>query len=175
MQIRVAVPEDALRVAKVHIRTWQIAYRDLLPEAFLDGLNIEERAKRYTFGNLDVHNPQTFLALEGKQVLGFATVGKGRDDDLPGQGELLALYVDPDWWNKGIGLALIETARLRLRLLGYTQAYLWMLKGNERARRFYERDGWQIDGAERANQSFDVSIEERRMVRALESSRYDLP
>ncbi|HWA96811.1 MAG TPA: GNAT family N-acetyltransferase [Terracidiphilus sp.] len=167
MLIRDAMPEDALRVAEVHVRTWQIAYRGLIPAAFLDGLSVEERANRYIFGHRDINKPQTLLALEGESVLGFGTVGKGRDADLPDQGELMALYVDPAWWGKRVGLALMSAARERLCSLGYKQAYLWLLTGNQRAKWFYELDGWRMDGAQRTDDSRGIVIKEQRMRREL--------
>jgi hypothetical protein len=32
-----------------------------------------------------------------------------------------------------------------------TDAYLWVVEANARARRFYEREGWSADGAMRAS------------------------
>jgi hypothetical protein len=32
---------------------------------------------------------------------------------------------------------------------GYREAILWVLAGNERARRFYEAAGWTLDGAQK--------------------------
>jgi len=49
MILRPAEPRDALEVARVHIRTWQVAYRGLVPDEYLDSLNIEDRAARYDF------------------------------------------------------------------------------------------------------------------------------
>ena len=33
---------------------------------------------------------------------------------------------------------------------GFTDAILWVLVGNQRARRFYEAAGWTCDGAEKS-------------------------
>lgn len=55
----------------------------------------------------------------------------------------------------GVGHALCEAA------LGSAPAYLWVLDGNERAIRFYERQGFRFDGATKPD---DVGLE-RRMVR----------
>jgi hypothetical protein len=41
--VRPARPDDALPVAGVHVRSWQAAYRGLLPDDYLDGLRAEER------------------------------------------------------------------------------------------------------------------------------------
>ena len=46
-------------VARVHVRAWQVAYRNLLPDGYLDGLKPEDRARRYTFGGTDPREPMT--------------------------------------------------------------------------------------------------------------------
>src|SRR5512140_2829819 len=131
MVIRPAVPADALGVARVHVRAWQVGYQGLLPAAYLDGLRAEDRAARYTFGAQS--GPATSVAVEGDAILGFATI---HDD------ELSALHVGPHVWSRGVGRALIARARADLASSGVSRAWLWLLAGNVRAQRFYERDGW---------------------------------
>ena len=43
MTIRPARMEDVLEIAAVHVRSWQAAYRGLLPRAYLDGLDPGQR------------------------------------------------------------------------------------------------------------------------------------
>src|SRR6267378_3827093 len=64
MLIRPAVPDDAIGVARVHVRSWQAGYRKLLPDDYLDRLRPEERAQRYNFGSLDPRQPATIIAAE---------------------------------------------------------------------------------------------------------------
>jgi len=61
MLLRPAEPADAMGVARVHVRSWQAAYRGLLPDAYLDGLRAEDRAQRYRFASEDVRDPATVL------------------------------------------------------------------------------------------------------------------
>jgi GNAT superfamily N-acetyltransferase len=63
-------------------------------------------------------------------------------------GEVYALYVSPDWWSTGTGRSLMAAALKALSQAGYQRAVLWVLAGNARARRFYERAGFTADGAE---------------------------
>jgi GNAT superfamily N-acetyltransferase len=63
-------------------------------------------------------------------------------------GEVYALYVAPDWWSTGTGRSLMTAALAALSQGGYRRAVLWVLSGNARARRFYERAGFAADGAE---------------------------
>jgi GNAT superfamily N-acetyltransferase len=147
IQVRAAVPADADEVARVHVRSWRSAYRGLIAQEYLDGLKPEAWASRYTFGRVGLRVPSTVVAVDGSAICGLATTGLGRDVDLPNFGELMAIYVDPAHMCAGIGRLLMTAARERLRAVGVTGASLWVLDGNVRARRFYERDGWSIDGA----------------------------
>jgi GNAT superfamily N-acetyltransferase len=167
MLLRPAEPEDAIAVARMHIRTWQIAYRNLIPDEFLDGLDPEDRARRYDFATRDPQKPRTILAVEEGSILGFATTLPSRDADLPDYGELGALYVDPPYWGRGIGAALIASARSRLWEMGFRNALLWVLAGNDRAERFYQADRWMPDGHRRSDSTRGVTIHEIRYQRAL--------
>jgi len=163
--LRDAQPPDADAVARVHVRTWQTAYRGLLPDAYLDSLRADERARRYTFGLSDPAAPQTLVALDSNELVGFATIRTLPEEN--GLGELCALHVDPKHWNRRIGLALIEAARARLHEIGARRARLWLLEGNLRAERFYRIDRWQPDGTRRSEVVWGVSVDELGFTRAL--------
>ncbi len=149
MLIRGARPEDALDIARMHVRSWQSAYAGLLPDDFLAGLDPARRAAHYTLGSDRPDVPSSTVAEEEGQILGFATTGASRDADSLGVGELFGLYVDPDHWRRGCGRLLMSDARARLAGLGFTEAVLWVLQGNSRAEAFYRADGWARDGMER--------------------------
>jgi len=107
----------------------------------------------------------TFVAEDGeRRVVGFTSVGPSRDER--GLGELYAIYVDPDAWSTGAGLALIERAEEQLRS-EYEVATLWVLEANPRARRFYERAGWTPDGARKAEERWGVRAPEVRYRKTL--------
>ncbi|WP_191499251.1 GNAT family N-acetyltransferase [Mycobacterium simulans] len=163
--VRWAVPEDALDVARVHVRSWQSAYRGLIAQDYLDSLNPEIWARRYTFGRRGIHIPSTMVAVDGAAICGLATTGLSRDEDLPNFGELMALYVDPGYMHSGVGRLLITAARKQLGRV-VVKASLWVLDRNVRARRFYERDGWWFDGTRRTATYGSVPLEEVRYRRA---------
>jgi len=162
MLLRPAEPADAVAVARVHVYSWQVAYRDLLPAEYLNQLNPEDRAQRYDFSHQDSHKPYTIVAAEGSEIYGFATTAPSRDSDLPQHGELQALYVDPEHWGCRIGAALIAASRARLVQQGFRSALLWLLVGNRRAARFYEIDQWHPDGQQRSDTIWGITIEEVR-------------
>jgi GNAT superfamily N-acetyltransferase len=167
MNLRPAIPEDAMAVARVHVRAWQVAYRGLIPGDYLAALRPEDRAQRYEFGALDPAKPRTLVAVEADTILGFASISPSRDEDTTGQGELCALYVEPDCWGRGIGRALTAAARTDLHRLGFRQAVLWVVAGNARAEQFYRADGWSPDGLRRARQFSSVTVATVRYSRDL--------
>ena len=61
-------------------------------------------------------------------------------------GELYALYVAPAWWSAGAGRALMGSVLAALEAERYRRVILWVLAGNARARRFYDRAGFAPDG-----------------------------
>jgi GNAT superfamily N-acetyltransferase len=149
MELRRAVPSDSLAVARVHVRAWQVGYCGLLPAAYLESLRPEDRAARYTFDRPD--GPRTTVAVAGGAVVGFSTIHGA---------ELCALHVDPDSWGGGVGRALIARARAELAASGLAEAHLWLLAGNARAQRFYERDGWVTDGTRRTDTVWGITVDE---------------
>ena len=160
MLVRDAQPADAAAVAAVHVRSWQVGYRGLLPDRYLDALRPNDRAQRYRFDDLDPRGPATIVALEADVICGFATTGQSRDGGDDTTGELMALYVDPDRWGLGIGRTLLREARTRLTQQGFAQGVAWVLAGNERAERFYRIDGWAPNGKRREEMISGITADE---------------
>ena len=184
MLIRPAQPADAMAVAGVHVRSWQAAYRNILPDDYLNQLRPEDRAAKYDFASRDPLKSQTIVAVEGginpaihriANIMGFATTMPMIDSDMPGYGELCALYIDPQQWGKGLGVALVSAARAQMFAHGFRKAVLWVLTGNVRAERFYQNDGWGADGVHRKAIVWGIEVDEIRYARQLELAVAPLP
>ena len=156
-------------MARVHVRSWQAAYRNIVPDDYLDQLRPEDRAAKYDFASLDPGKPRTIVAVEDGLIYGFATTMPVSDSDMPDHGELCALYVDPEQWGKGLGVALVASARTQMFERGYRKAILWVLTGNVRAERFYQYDGWAADGVRRKATVWGITVDEIRYQRELEA------
>ena len=118
--LRSAAPPDAGGVARVHVRSWQAAYRGLLPADFLTGLQPADWAAGYTF---DAQDPATTVAVDSRSgIVGFATVSIA-----PPLARLMAMYVDPDLWGHGVGSQLLKQAMDSFRTAGCTVAELWVM------------------------------------------------
>jgi GNAT superfamily N-acetyltransferase len=167
-QVRPATPADATGLAAVHVASWQEAYSGLIPQDFLDGLSVRDRAD--TWHQILSRPPSpgvaTLVAELDGHIIGFASVGPCRDDDAEaGTQELWGIYLHPDCWGAGHGHVLHAHALAALRANASSstaEATLWVLDGNQRARRFYERHGWSPDGAEKTDWRGDVRLDEVR-------------
>ncbi|MFF4398971.1 GNAT family N-acetyltransferase [Streptomyces sp. NPDC001480] len=166
-RIRPMTLADCDRVSEIRVRGWQTAYRGLVPRSYLDALSVAEdaarRRARFAQGDGSVVN---LVAERGGEVAGWAALGPYRDGDArTGDGELYAIYVDDRHAGTGIGRALLRESRRRCAAAGYPRVFLWVLKENTPARRFYERAGFRADGAEESFDADGVAVPEVRYVR----------
>lgn len=158
---------DTAAVGEVHVRAWQTAYRDVMPDDYLDGLQPEERADMWRRSiEANWSGQRDVITVDGR-VAGFAAYGPERDRDDPARGELYAINLHPDDWRHGLGRQLLRHATAELSRLGFTAAVLWVEASNERARCFYEVEGWLFDGTERVDTIQGATVDEVRYGRAL--------
>jgi ribosomal protein S18 acetylase RimI-like enzyme len=164
MFIRPATANDAPAIALVHVRTWQSAYRGQIADEYLDTLSVERRTSQWQDRlAAQVGERRTFVAELDGRVVAFCSVGKCRDEDADDiNGELYAIYVDPQAMNLGVGSALMKAGREHLVAQGFARATLWVLESNQRARRFYESKGWIADGVTRTEEIANAAILELR-------------
>ena len=171
MAIRDASVDDALAIADAHIRSWQAAYRDLLPPPFLDGLGDRLEDRTAWWHRLLRSDPEDVLVAEDAGlVVGFARVAKCRDEDhglLHRFGEVQAIYLVESAWGKGIGRDLMAAAETRLVDRRLPSMCVWVLAANARARRFYEAAGWVTDGVEKTEALPEATLHEVRYVKAV--------
>ena len=159
MEIRRARPADAAAIADIHVRTWQAAYEHVFGAERLATLDTAQREQWWRRA-LEVGDQIGFVAEREGIVVGWVTVGPSHEE--ASWGELYGIYVAPEAWGTGAGPALIRAATGELRAHGHTEAVLWVLADNPRARSFYEREGWAIDGARRTGEHLGVRTEEIR-------------
>lgn len=168
MRIRDATVDDADAVAVVHVHGWRWGYRGLLPEDFLNGLSAERRAEQWRSWLLEPGRTRIRLAEEDGACAGFAVSGPSRDPGADEDtGEVYAIYLEERFAGTGLGTDLLRSAVGWLAAQGFARATLWVLEGNARARRFYEREGWTPDGSEKSEPREDFTMDEIRYAIAL--------
>lgn len=167
MSIRPAQARDAAEIARIHVRTWQAAYRGQLPDLFLGSLDAEldQRTARWEgfIASAATRRQRQLVAQDGDRVVGFVTFGPSEDEPVdPEVGQIYAIYVDSSYWDRGFGRELFAAAVHGLTDAGFGAATLWVLEANARARRFYEAAGWVTDGAMKTERRGDVELHEVR-------------
>ena len=161
MHVRIARPSDAAAMGAVVVRAWQAAYRGLMPDDYLDGLTVDDRADLWTrvlIGELDPTRAVFVAEDDDGRVVGFVAVGGEMDVADATRGEVYALNVDPDRWGHGVGRALLAAGCDHLRAVGFATAVLWVHPDNARACRFYRAAGWCADGTERRLDALGVEM-----------------
>ncbi|MCC9204988.1 GNAT family N-acetyltransferase [Arthrobacter sp. zg-Y769] len=148
VEIRRATENDARDLALVHVQAWQWAYRGLMPDALLDGLDAERRARNWQQLIREGQVPRPHVAVTGSGVAGFSHADTSGDEDAGSEtGEVTAIYLLEDYVGTGVGRSLWEAATNQLRESGHTAFSVWVLDSNRRGRNFYERMGMSLDGA----------------------------
>ena len=141
IQYREATPSDYIKIAQLHAESWQINYRGMWADEYLDGPVLEDRLSVWEkrFGQPESKR-FILLAEEGESLVGFAC--SFLDDD-PKFGALLDnLHVAADFKRRGIGRDLLmASAKWVNRRRPESAFYLWVLEANLPAIRFYEKLG----------------------------------
>jgi GNAT superfamily N-acetyltransferase len=143
---------DAQEIARTMNDSWRVGYRGVLADAILDGLDDARGATHWAewirdgYENAGLRAEIRVAPDAAGRVVGVSAFGADRDvrDDVH-CGEIWTLYVAPSHWGRGYGSALLRNAEDVLAAGGRHDLALWVLEGNERARRFYERAGWRDD------------------------------
>jgi len=150
MNFRRAQVDDAPALARVHVDSWQVAYRSVIPDSFLQRFTYQRREEAFRQA-LAANLEETYVIEDDDRAVGILTIGACRDSDLDASrtGEIWGVYIVPDYWRRGIGTRLVQEGEHMLQSRGYDDIVLWVLEDNADARRFYEIMGYAPDGASR--------------------------
>lgn len=136
--IRAGGVEDAATVAQIWRSGWRDGHLGHVPDAL-----VEARGPQWFDTRALELVAHTTVALVDEQVAGFVVV---HDDEVE------QVYVSDAHRGSGIANLLLEEAERQVKANGHGRAWLAVVAGNTRARRFYERQGWS-DGGEFEHQA----------------------
>jgi GNAT superfamily N-acetyltransferase len=152
IEIQEAVIDDAEQMARVNAAGWREGYRGIVPDDRLDHLPEAdwERQMRAGLSEPRLDSFTRTAELDG-EFAGYCFVAApGRDQpDESNVAELVAIYVEPRLWRRGVGRALIGAAIDHTAELSYECLLLWTFEQNQRALGFYRAAGFEPDGARR--------------------------
>ncbi len=159
---------DAKAIAETHAAAARAAYEGIVPDDQLEALAPITREAKWRQA-IEFADPQLQVAVQGDEVVGFVGYDRSRDPKTPATtGEIWSIYVKPEHWGKGVGVALCDAARDGLEEEGCTHVTIWVPLRNERALRFMELAGFKRE-MKTAKTSLlgNVKIEEIRLRRAI--------
>ncbi|MGF2946185.1 N-acetyltransferase family protein [Mycobacterium sp. Lab-001] len=140
--IREATPSDFTRVADMHYPAWRRSWAGILTAPLLDILGPARRWAADIYPqNLGRPGWSMWVAESGDRVVGVTILGPDTAD--PDHLQIDALYIDEDCQRRGLGGHLLDTA---LSALPPADAVLWCAERNGKARRFYEKKDFRLDG-----------------------------
>src|ERR671920_1450736 len=132
MTLRRALPEDAPTIAEI----WHLGWRDgHLGHVSQELIEARHEDSFRTRAAQRVNN--TTLAVVQGQIAGFVMVVDN---------EVEQVYVSALHRGKGVADMLMAHAERQIKDAGYSSAWLAVVAGNARARKFYERCGWLEGG-----------------------------
>ena len=167
MVVRHATSEDSRAIATIHVLSWQAAYEGIVPAQFLASLSVDQREGAWR-RRLEQGPPGTWVIEEHGGVLGWISAGPSRDTDaLSSTSELLAIYVDPKHWRRGVGQRLWDEVEDQLRRSGFSDVTLWVLRDNTGALAFYRSNGFVVDGIEKTVELGGTELVEIRLRKGL--------
>mmetsp|Transcript_2763 Transcript_2763/g.7150 ORF Transcript_2763/g.7150 Transcript_2763/m.7150 type:complete len:179 (-) Transcript_2763:281-817(-) len=133
--IRAARQADADKIATVHVASWRDAYRDMMPADYLRDQVVVDLTSHWR--SIDYDGGDVFLVAEAEgEILGFVAVYRNQNPPY-----LDNLHVDVPRRSAGLGTKLMSAVASRLDALGETGVFLYIIRDNHKAQRFYERLG----------------------------------
>lgn len=145
ISFREATVADCLAVARVHVQSWQESFAGIVPQAFLDKMSVEKRARAFEKGFSAASYKMYVAEVTGRGVIGFADFGQPREDIDAYEGELYAIYLLPEFQRKGVGGRLFDLGVEYFVRSDKSSMYLLALEVSP-YRLFYEKMGGQIVG-----------------------------
>ena len=168
VEVREASTNDEAEIAALYVASRRAAWRGLIDEAYLSGLDVEEEGHDL-FTNLAPSNAgwRLLVAEESGKIVGFVTFVAGGEY---GVGHVGALFVSPERFRSGIGTSLLASAAAALRDAGCLEAILWSLEEDRSLLEFYRERGWVPDGSTQT-----IELDQRRTAFRLRTSLSKLP
>lgn len=138
VEIRHLQQEDnAFAISHVYEESWRFAYKHIIPQSYLDSIPVGRWAP-----HLRKEGMYTLVMLEKDSVIGTSSYCESRFPEFSGMGEIVSIYLLPEYMGKGYGRLLLQAAVEELKKSGYREIFLWVLEENHRARAFYEKNGF---------------------------------
>lgn len=137
--IRPATKADAAAIARVRVDCWRTTYRGLIPDAYLDAMDVDASTQLWDrVLSAPPNTTSVFVADDNGDVVGFAAGNRLEEPRYALDAELSAAYVRRDRQRMGIGRRLVAAVARAQQTNGAHGLIVWVIAGNKGARAFYE-------------------------------------
>ena len=144
MEIRyINQSDDLLEISNIYENSWKYAYKGIIPQDYLDSIP----TGRWVSG-IDKFRMNNLVMIENEHIIGTASISKSRWQQYSDYGEIISIYFLPAYMGKGYGQHLLKKCIDELYMRGYNEIPLWVLEDNQRARSFYEKNGFILSDEE---------------------------
>lgn len=142
MEIRyINSADNPMDISNVYEKSWKYAYKGIIPQDYLDSIPVGRWAN-----NVNKADMNNLAVTENGLIIGTASFCKSRWEQYSDYGEIVSVYFLPEYMGKGYGRLLFSRCIEELKKLGYNKILLWVLEENQRARSFYEKNGFVFSG-----------------------------
>lgn len=132
VKLRPATPDDTAVIAEIWYVGWRESHIGHIPDEL-----VAVRTRESFDVRALAHVANTVVATVGGAIAGFVMIVAD---------EVEQVYVSSEHRGSGVAAALLAESERRIAANGHAQAWLAVVAGNPRARRFYARNGWVDEG-----------------------------
>jgi GNAT superfamily N-acetyltransferase len=177
--VRPASPDDAREIARIQLTTWRHAYRRILPQHVVDGIDEAWVTRRWQTSIEDPPSPRhtVLVAVEQAQqayLVGFVATGEVDETSLapeeepgkllrPDVASITDLLVEPRFSRRGHGSRLLSACADFWREHAFATAVAWSFEADPAMQAFLTSAGWEPDGASRALDVDDLLVPQVRL------------
>ena len=138
--IRSAVVDDAAAIAAVRVESWRTTYRGVIPDAYLDGMRVEDSTALWAriLATPSGDKRIVYVAESDAGILGFAAAMKLAEPKFGLRAELTGIYLKPEAQRQGIGRKLVAATARACLTENAPDMLVWVITENQVARNFYE-------------------------------------
>lgn len=153
--------EHFAAMSLIHALGWRDTYAGYVPDDYMAREITDDRWVKFFREDYETGRCHGLLLYSGDTPVAAINYGPARTENYnagtsegsafpneayQGWGEIISFYTHPDHRGKGYGGLLFEEALRRLKADGFPSAFVFVLRENEGARRFYAAHGFQWDG-----------------------------
>ncbi|HWS42480.1 MAG TPA: GNAT family N-acetyltransferase [Pseudoflavonifractor sp.] len=144
----------------IHALGWRDTYVGYVPDDYMAREITDDRWVKFFRADYETGRCHGLLLYSGDAPVACVNYGPARVENLnagsactfdsrgyEGWGEIVSFYTHPEERGKGYGGLLFEEAVRRLREVGHPSAFVFVLRENQKARRFYAAHGFAWDGS----------------------------